>query len=720
MNYTKKKKRKNLNGDIFDLRNEFDSREQFIQYVKNLSVKWIKTAKKVEYGNVPCVVDIESSSFLNDSGEKTAIMYCFTIGINGHSYFGRTYDELFDMLELFRKTFTLSFERRLIIYVHNLGYEFQFFYKRFSWHRIFSVKDRTPLSALTSDGIEFRCSLLLSGYSLAKVGEHLQKYKVEKKSGDLDYSKIRHSTTPMTKEEIGYVLNDGLVVMCYIQEYIESKGNITRIPMTKTGSVRKYCRDECLYGGGGSHKHSYKQYNLYMSRMKQTRITSVNEYKQLKRAFMGGFTHANGLIVGNNVNNVTSFDFTSSYPYVIISEKFPMGRGELISHLTKELFEKSIKLYCCVFDVTFIGLKSSIYYEHYISSSRCRDLLNYSLDNGRIINAEQLSITITEQDYEIIKKCYTWDKMKVRNFRRYKRGYLPTSFVKSVLKLYKDKTELKGVKGKEIEYLASKELLNSCYGMMVTDICREENPFDVKTNQWIKNKPTIEYEKNIEKYNNSKQRFLSYAWGVWVTAYARRNLWDGIFEFQEHYLYSDTDSIKVIHLEEHKEYIKRYNERVEQKLKRAMTYHNIPFDETCPRSIDNKPHPIGVWDNETPIPYQTFKTLGAKRYMVRYADGTESLTISGINKKYAIPYLQKHGDIFEQFKEGLYIPKGFTGKNIHTYIDEERHGIITDYLGNKNEYHELSCVHLEESDYTLSLASDYVDFLLSIKMLEFN
>ena len=47
----------------------------------------------------------------------------------------------------------------------------------------------------------------------------------------------------------------------------------------------------------------------------------------------------------------------------------------------------------------------------------------------------------------------------------------------------------------------------------------------------------------IQKYNDSKNRFLYYAWGIWVTAYARRNLWTGILAVGKDYIYSDTDSI---------------------------------------------------------------------------------------------------------------------------------------------------------------------------------
>ena len=710
----------------FELLDSFDPKDIFIDYVKNSTFQIVKNSKRVEYINIPAELDIESSSFYDVDNKKTAIMYCFTLGINGHSYFGRTYDDLFQMLNLFKEQFGLSLTRRLIIYIHNLAYEFQFLYKRFRWNKIFAAKNRTPITALTEDGIEFRCSLLLSGYSLAKVGENLQTYKVEKMVGDLDYDLIRHSETPMNDKEIGYVLHDGLVVMAYIQEQIEShKNNISRIPLTKTGEVRKYCRDACLYGGGGSHKKAGKFYHAYRNIIRGTNIRSVNEYKQLKRAFSGGFTHANALMVNRKIKNVTSFDFTSSYPYIMISEKFPMLRGKLVEIKTHDEFRKSLDKYCCLFDITFFEIEPIINFEHYISFSHCRNTKNYMLDNGRLISADEVTLTITEQDFFIIEKCYRWKKFQIFNFRRYMRNYLPTPFVKSILDLYKKKTELKGITGKEIEYLHSKELLNSCYGMCVTDICREEIPFDIENNKWLDEKPIIDYEKNIGKYNNSKQRFLSYAWGIWVTAYARRNLWNGILEFQNDYIYSDTDSVKVINYEKHKKYIEDYNNKVAAKLKTAMEYHDIPFEMCLPKTIDGIPKLIGVWDNETEkgyeYTYSIFKTLGAKRYMVEYPNGKHSLTISGLNKKVAIPYLEKnYSDIFDAFEEDMYIPPEFTGKNTHTYIDEPRDGYVTDYLGNTKDYHELTCVHMAGADYTLSLAREYVEYLFLIARKEIN
>ena len=140
-----------------------------------------------------------------------------------------------------------------------------------------------------------------------------------------------------------------------------------------------------------------------------------------------------------------------------------------------------------------------------------------------------------------------------------------------------------------------------------------------------------------------------------------------------------------------------------------MKFHKIPMEEVSPKDITGKIHTLGLWDREYHAKY--FQTLGAKRYMVEYDDGSHSLTISGLNKKIAIPYLESHGDIFEQFKEYMYIPPNFTGKNVHTYIDEERDGIVKDYRGKWGEYHELSCVHMTGAEYTLSLASDYAEYL---------
>lgn len=701
-------------ADIFDdfLKSEKIYHPDDIIEVLNLAMqdeKPFKTRKKIAYYNVPCSFDIETSSFMQD-GQKVAIMYEWTFGINGLVVIGRRWNEFFPMLEKIVDYLGLSTDTRLVVYVHNLAYEFQYIRKWLDWEKVFSISNRKPIYAVTTSGVEFRCSYLLSGYSLAKIGENLRTYHIKKMVGDLDYEKVRHSETPMTDAEIGYCVNDVKVVMAYIAEKITADGDISRIPMTKTGYVRNFCRKKCFYEEKRTRKKKSYKYLRYMETMKGLHLVDVKEYKQLKRAFQGGFTHANPFYSGKVLENVSSDDFTSSYPAVMVAEQFPMSSSERVQIASKADFEHNLKYYCCLFDVEFIGLKPIIFYENYISRSRCWGVEKAVLNNGRVVSADRLFTTVTEQDFLIIRKFYTWEHMRVGNFRRYRKGYLPKDFILAILKLYGDKTTLKGVDGKEVEYLSGKEMLNSTYGMTVTDIIRDEVTY--KDDEWGVEVP--DYGKAIADYNESRSRFLFYPWGVWVTAYARRNLFTGILAFGEDYVYSDTDSIKSLHRENHTDYIDKYNRIIQTQLENAMDYHGLPYDLIRPKTIKGVEKPLGVWDYEGT--YDKFKTLGAKRYMVE-KDGDINITVAGLNKKACVPYmLEKWGDkVFDNFSDNLYIPPEHTGKNTHTYIDDERRGIVTDYLGNSAEYWELSSVHLMQADYSLSLAREYVDYILNVQ-----
>ena len=70
--------------------------------------------------------------------------------------------------------------------------------------------------------------------------------------------------------------------------------------------------------------------------------------------------------------------------------------------------------------------------------------------------------------------------------------------------------------------------------------------------------------------------------------------------------------------------------------------------------------------------------------------------------------------IFDAFTDDLYIPPEYTGKNTHTYIDYEIHGILKDYNGKYAEYDELSGVHLMPADYSLTLSDAYLNYLTGI------
>lgn len=672
----------------------------------------IPNGKKGSVYNVPAVFDIEATSFY-EGDNKRCVMYAWVFGLNGRVFRGRTWREFEDLIGELIVALDINLRRRLIVYVHNLAYEFQWFKKLFDWKNVFALDTRKPLYALTKDGIEFRCSYLLSGYSLAVLGKNLTKYKVKKLVGDLDYRLVRHTETPLTETEWGYIRNDGLVVMAHIQEEIERLGDITRIPLTKTGYVRELCREKCLVEGNG--------YD-YRGLMRRLTLT-VDEYQLAKRAYMGGFTHANARHVGKTLSNVHSIDFSSSYPAVMVSRKFPMSSPKTADIDDLDTLLRYLNAYCCMFDVEFTNIRSVCEFENYISLSRCK-AEHFIVNNGRIIEATMLRTSMTEQDFFIVMQMYEWDSMRVYNFKYMYADYLPKELVVAVLELYKSKTELKGVAGKESEYLVSKGMINSVYGMCVTDPCRDENLYDTEWHTVAKS-----IEDMLKRYNNSFSRFLYYMWGVWVTAYSRANLFSGIMEFKDDYIYSDTDSIKCFNIEKHKDYIDRYNKRITEKVYACLDRYELSHDYAHPKTIKGIEKPLGVWDYEGR--YDRFKTLGAKRYMVE-RDGRIEITIAGVSKTAGANYLRRMyettDNIFENFRDGIEFPAYYTwtdengavhedngsGKLCHTYIDHPMCGEVIDYMGNTCTYREFSGVHMDNTEYTLSLEKDFVKLLQGI------
>ena len=706
---------------------------------KNLldDFEFVKNSKKIEYCNVPFSFDIETSSFYQND-EKKAIMYAFCFGVNGKVVLYRTWDDFIKILHCLHDYYNLSNEKRIIVYVHNLAYEFQFFRKRLNIVDIFASENRKPIKVLTDLGIEFRCSYIESGYNLENLGKNLTKYKVNKLVGDLDYRLIRHNKTELSPKEEQYIINDVLVVMAHIQEQIENYGDILKLQLTKTGYVRKYLRDCCLYDG--NHKKNGYKYIKYMKFMNMCKITSELEYDMLERASSGGFTHCNGLYNNVIIEDVYSVDECSAYPYAMLSELFPVSSAKLIKSFTSKEFYTYLKTHCCIFNITFYNLKTrENRYEHILSYSRCFNVKNDVCDNGRIVECEMCSSTITNVDFDMMKNFYTWDKIEIWNLHIYRKGYLPKDFIKGVIELIYKKTTLKGVEGEEVNYMQSKQNLNASFGMALTKII--QNDIKYVNDEWIENE--VISSEQLEKYNNSKNRFLFFPWGVFITAYARRNLQLGIIELGRDYLYTDTDSLKFRNYEAHRLYFENYNKLCYKKLEKMCNFYHLDINECNPKNIKGETKYLGAFEYEGH--YKYFKTLGAKRYIYVDDNNDMHITIAGVSKNNGLIYLKhKYKDnlnILKNFTNNLYFPKNFeissnelnnilgkekseknekllmsaTGKNIHTYVDDEIYGTIVDYKGIKNKYYEDSFIHLEECDYSLSLSHEYVNYLLNIE-----
>ena len=676
---------------------------------------------KAYYYDISCALDTETTNHIIDDEHKYAWIYIFQLMIGNTFITCRTFDELADVFTDLKNTYDLNEKHRIIIYVHNLPFEFQFMRTEFRFSECLARKNRTVFKVFFDDyGIEFRDSLILSGMSLAKTAENMVHHSTRKLVGDLDYSLIRLPCTPITPIELGYCYNDVKIICDYIDEQREFYGDITKIPLTNTGRVRREVKKNCFRKVIDPKTH--KKHIPYKNLMNRLTL-GVREYGYAKQAFLGGYTHANARYSKKLLSDVHSIDFTSSYPTVMISEKYPMSKGAYIKLDMDSYAEFDAYLNQCervavvMVELWDIETKPDIP-DDYIPCSRLmtpkgEQIMN---NNGRVHKADYAKLIVTSVDLAQIVSCYNYAKIHIIDGYFYYVDYLPKEITESVLEFYEKKTTLKGVKGKEAEYLLHKGMLNSCYGMCVTDIVSDGE-------QCTYNKGWELIEQDIEEcvnqYNNNPNRFLFYVWGIFVTAYARNNLFNGIKSIGRDYVYCDTDSIKFLNMEEHKAYIEDYNRNIIKKCTECLEHWGLDPAMLAPKNQKGVEKQIGIWDYEGK--YDHFKTNGCKRYLTEIG-GEFDLTCAGLPENKGIAELTRNGtkveDVFNRFNDDFRVDAENSGKLAHFYNDDPFEIEVVDYLGNSGKISCNSCCVLFPVAFSVNGNEEYKLFLKYIAKLQ--
>lgn len=601
---------------------------------------WIKEGKIIGYEPG------HDSEYWN-SLTPLALPYIWQFSFNEEVYYGRELGGFLNVLK------DLPTDRHIIIWVHNLSYEFHFLINFLHVKNIFARTPHKPMKCIFEEfpNIEFRCSYILTRLSLATWGEQVG---LPKMIGDLDYEIIRTPLTPLTEKEMGYCERDCQVVYRGILDYLKRYGHLKDIPLTQTGTVRREVKERTTCD------------EEYVKKLKKLVPASVEEYAMLQDIFAGGYTHANKLYSGRKITGeIEHYDFASSYPTVMVCEKYPMTPWRYIKvwdFPEDSYFEDG----AYIFKVTFKNIKSKSF-NTYIQSSKCTGS-GFKYDNGRVIKADELTIWITEQDYITIRNNYIWESHEILKTFRSRKEYLPKPIVEYILELYGNKTSLKDVEGQEDIYMQSKQYINSMFGMMVTALMQSDVNFEDESWEWSIDALTVEAIESklwaLRSFNPREKRyFLSYSWGCYVTAYARRNLWRCIESCDRDVLYCDTDSIFIRKPHD----FTWYNTLVTEKLRKACEAQGLDFALTRPKTKKGKEKPLGIFDREEDC--VEFKTLGAKRYVERRADGKLYLTVSGINKE-AVQMLNNDIDLFDDDFDFNMDSIGTDGK-YYSYLDKE-------------------------------------------------
>ena len=646
--------------------------------------------------------DTEASSFIDLSGQEAAICYIWQFGIENTVIYGR-YMEGFQNLLATLNDYLQSNRLDLITYVHFFKYDFTWIRAFFKWDKIFFRENRYPLYAKTGR-IEFRDSLALSGgQSLNKIGKGLRN-PVLKAVGDLDYDLVRTSNTPMTDLELHYCEMDIRVLVQYIREKMEDEGTICNIPLTNTGYVRRYVRNAC-----------FRNKERYLELMDNLTL-DVDAYRLCEQTFAGGDTGPNIKYVGKVLENVGTFDIKSSYPYAMCTQYFPMSYPipvDVSNRLDK--FEEYLSKYCCMFVAEFYNIRPSqdnLFPMHRHKALQC---IGEVVASGRIMEAMYVRYPMTELDWITFNRAYTYDHVDITRMKIMERGTLPVPIISSILKFFVDKTTLDGIADRKADYMIAKNMLNSVFGMMVEKPVKPE--YKLTEEGFSKFEP--DYVSAVEEYNNKINRFTFYPWGVWVTAWARFRLYEVLFQLGDDFVYCDTDCAKFLHPEKYQHIFDSINEAARQSAINLSNRLDIPLDNVAPVAPDGDRKFLGVWEEEKKTPYRKFKTIGAKRYLVEYQDGTMELTAAGTNKAGTLEFILQEAketgkSPFEIFDDGLGVPAKYAKRTISTFIDKEVSGYVEDYLGNREFYSVPNCIHVVPSGYHFGVTEEMYDAIMML------
>lgn len=644
-----------------------------------------------------CGFDIETSQ-IKGKDFAHAYMYIWSFTFNDLTILGSYWDEFIELLNFFKTVFELDENTRLLCFIANMSFEFQFMRKWLNVTDSFFIEERQPLFIVHDNAVEFRDALQITGGNLAHLAKNYT--TTQKMVGDLDYSIMRnHSDAKkLTPQELQYVINDTKILSEYMDYYFKTFVPTGYLPLTKTGILRKEVQR--------SAKQACKKQNIKLSNLMVALHPSEPLYDlMMKWLFRGGYVHGSNVTVGVPIVGDVGVDITSSYPNEMnYKYNYPMSKFYRVSDISEQNYRALCKDWAtmAVIDFYDVDVKTAHTIE---SKNKIIEHEGAHFDNGRLLDSKRMRVFITELDFDIYEKFYTWSKMEVRHLWKAKRGRLPRYLLDTLNGYYIKKAKLKqqGLQ-KTTDYVISKEMVNSGYGLCCTRMRKNKITYNTNSDEY-------ETDNNFVFMKEVSKLALLPQWGIWITANARHTLLNMIWKIETNAKahgrdndchYSDTDSIKFGHYPDHKHIIEEYNREHDKGIKAICDQYGYDYEYM---------KGLGAFDVEMPY-IKKLKHLGAKRYCVKYWNPKEKRyitesTISGLPKHSLIEYCRNnHVTVWNTFTHLMEIPVKETGKLASVYNDEAHSDIINGEL-----MEEQSSICLVPIEFTMKIDKNYLPYI---------
>lgn len=608
-------------------------------------VKVRRRRGKRYYVNLTATLDIETTNT-----EEDGFAYSFAMNIEGINMVVRYIEELEEVIDGLIDSWSLGGSDYLSIYIHNLGYEYQYMaqilHEDWTIKNALYTKARQALYLRFGNGIEFRDSLKLFQKSLAGATKGCPHPKLK---GDLDYSVYRTPDTPLTQQEFDYIVNDVQGLYEAIERLkAEQNYNAATIPLTNTSMVIEEVN---------RHLHTGE-----VQRAMRALSLGKHELDLAYHCMAGGDTHGTRWRASRTYENCNSYDLKSAHPSEQALWKFPAGEPFL---LPEDVEEDELST---LIDEGY-GWLGKVYLEGIQVRPECPNpTLSLSktkaveglrgLDNGRVLGADAAFAYLDSNDYQRFREAYTYTDFCGADILVFKLEYLPDEFREAVFEKFRVKESAEDGP----ERVFAKVCVNTIFGACAQKTVRDE--YDILFEE-VMERSKIKWEDKLaamedEAVIKTQQKKFPFLWGLWTSSLSRLRLW----ELQkavgwERLIYWDTDSVKYEGAK--LPAVDHYNQRIiDQCIARGAVVVNRK----------GKTVYIGVAEDEHPTVdygYRRFRFLHAKCYAAEAWDGeryTIETTIAGVGKEQGKKALD--GNI-DTLADGLYIADA--GGQALTYVD---------------------------------------------------
>lgn len=447
---------------------------------------------------------------------------------------------------------------------------------------------------------------------------------------NVDITDIKTPITNLTADEIELAENNTLCINYGIQKFRNKFESLANIPFTATGVVRKelreiVCKDEA-WGEDEEHGQHEKPNGSRWSRLcaRVNRNMTEADYARLRQIFTGGLCFSSRFDRYNVLHDIDAYDIRSAYVSCMCHFKFPVTEFESVpsNQWNKYLNEDDVlsldRKEAWYGHFVFHGLKSKgnvDFWTFYKYRPQRTDDEEIRVNDGRLIGCKgSFEVYLTDLDFQMFKKFYTFDSVETLGMWKSQTSLLPENLIDTLLKWYKLKSELPRDSRERDEI---KVKLASVYGILVTRLYDDDTVF---YEGWRTYHMDGKLFKDKRSRISSLNTIGSYQIGVYIVALQRYIL--GSLIDNNNTYYGDTDSLfGHFNNDQFDDYHMFLNKRRRDICK---IYQSLE-----PEMFGN----LGYMEKENH--FEEFKFLGQKRYSGSYyEDGVLKIknTIAGLPK----------------------------------------------------------------------------------------